>query len=61
MIAGISFALLVLVALGYVMMPIVMAGRRSPTSCARCGAVRGEEERYCASCGLPAEGSLPAP
>ena len=62
MIAGISFALLVLVALGYVMMPIAMPGNRTPANCVRCGAARGEGERYCAACGLSmAESSPPAP
>ena len=52
MIAAISFALLVVLALGWVLAPMMLGTAGSaPLQCSRCGAESAEGMTYCARCG----------
>lgn len=51
MIATISFALLAVIAVGYVLAPLIFPATPEPPVCRSCGARVAETMKYCAGCG----------
>ena len=51
MIAAVSFALLVVVAVGYVLAPLIVPAAPEETVCPACGGRLTEGMNFCAGCG----------
>ena len=53
MIATISFALLVVIAVGYVLLPLIAPRADGRRTCRGCGAALPDAGNYCIACGQP--------
>ena len=51
MIAAVSFALLVAIAIGYVLAPLIRPATPAESVCPACGSRLAEEMNFCAACG----------
>ena len=51
MIATIAFAALVLIALAYVLSPLIVPEKTERRACAGCGRALRENDNYCVACG----------